>query len=84
LRIHRSYLVNVERVSKLEPYTKDSHIVILNDGTRLSISRTGYGRLRALLDQQNLTGRSHIPYEISSDECRLRYSITFRILRERR
>src|SRR5262249_19311698 len=52
LRIHRSYLVNVERVSKLEPYTKDSHIVILNDGTRLPVSRTGYGRLRALLDQQ--------------------------------
>ena len=52
LRIHRSYLVNVERVSKLEPYTKDSHIVILNDGTRLPVSRTGYGRLRALLDRQ--------------------------------
>ena len=52
LRIHRSYLVNVERVSKLEPYTKDSHIVILNDGTRLPVSRTGYARLRALLDQQ--------------------------------
>jgi two-component system LytT family response regulator len=52
LRIHRSYLVNVERVSKLEPYTKDSHIVILNDGTRLPVSRSGYGRLRALLDQQ--------------------------------
>jgi len=42
----------LERVSKLEPYTKDSHIVILNDGTRLPVSRTGYGRLRALLDQQ--------------------------------
>jgi len=52
LRIHRSYLVNVERVSKLEPYTRDSHIVILNDGTRLPVSRSGYGRLRALLDQQ--------------------------------
>jgi len=52
LRIHRSYLVNLERVSKLEPYTKDSHIVILNDGTRLPVSRSGYGRLRALLDQQ--------------------------------
>ena len=52
LRIHRSYLVNVERVSKLEPYTKDSHIVILNDGTRLPVSRSGYGRLKTLLDQQ--------------------------------
>jgi len=52
LRIHRSYLVNVERVAKLEPYSKDSHIVILQDGTRLPVSRSGYGRLRTLLEQQ--------------------------------
>jgi two-component system LytT family response regulator len=49
LRIHRSYLVNLERVSKLEPYMKDSHVAILQDGTRLPVSRAGYGRLRALL-----------------------------------
>lgn len=49
LRIHRSYLVNLERVSKLEPYTKDSYVVILHDGTRLPVSRAGYARLRALL-----------------------------------
>ncbi len=51
LRIHRSYLVNLERVSKLEPYTKDSHIAILHDGTRLPVSRAGYGRLRAVLER---------------------------------
>ena len=50
LRIHRSYLVNLERVVKLEPYTKDSHVAILNDGTRLPVSRAGYGRLRSLLE----------------------------------
>jgi two-component system, LytTR family, response regulator len=49
LRIHRSCVVNLERVAKIEPYGKDSHIAILNDGTRLPVSRTGYGRLRALL-----------------------------------
>ncbi len=52
LRIHRSYLVNLERVARLEPYSKDSHIVILQDGTRLAVSRAGYARLRALLDRQ--------------------------------
>ncbi|MBZ5523374.1 MAG: response regulator [Acidobacteriia bacterium] len=52
LRIHRSYIVNLERVTKLEPYGKDSHIVTLTDGTRLPVSRTGYGKLRAFLDQQ--------------------------------
>jgi two-component system LytT family response regulator len=51
LRIHRSYIVNLERVAKLEPYGKDSHVVTLNDGTRLPVSRTGYARLRSLLDQ---------------------------------
>jgi two-component system LytT family response regulator len=51
LRIHRSYIVNLQRVSKLEPYGKDSHVVTLNDGTRLPVSRSGYGRLRSLLDQ---------------------------------
>ena len=52
LRIHRSYIVNLERVTKLEPYGKDSHIVTLSDGTRLPVSRSGYGRLRAFLEQQ--------------------------------
>jgi two-component system LytT family response regulator len=42
--------VNLERVVKLEPYTKDSHVAILNDGTRLPVSRAGYGRLRSLLE----------------------------------
>ena len=51
LRIHRSYIVNLERVAKLEPYSKDSHVAILHDGTRLPVSRAGYGRLRSLLDR---------------------------------
>ena len=51
LRIHRSCIVNLERVSRLEPYMKDSHVVTLTDGTRLPVSRTGYARLRALLGQ---------------------------------
>jgi two-component system LytT family response regulator len=52
LRIHRSCIVNLERVARLEPYGKDSHIAILSDGTRLPVSRSGYARLRAVLEQQ--------------------------------
>jgi two-component system LytT family response regulator len=52
IRIHRSYLVNLERVTRLEPYGKESHIVILNDGARLPVSRAGYTRLKVFLDQQ--------------------------------
>jgi len=50
LRIHRSYLVNLERVAKIEPYGKDTHVAVLHDGTKLPVSRAGYGRLRALLE----------------------------------
>ena len=49
LRLHRSVIVNVERVARIEPYTKDSRIAILNDGTRLPVSRAGYARLKDLL-----------------------------------
>ena len=52
LRVHRSYIVNLERVTKIEPYGKDTHVVILQDGSRLPVSRAGYGRLRAVLDRK--------------------------------
>ena len=52
LRIHRSYIVNLERVAKIEPFGKDTHIAILRDGARLPVSRSGYGRLREVLDQK--------------------------------
>jgi two-component system, LytTR family, response regulator len=52
VRIHRSYLVNLERVTRLEPYGKDTHVVILNDGARLPVSRSGYARLKGFLEQQ--------------------------------
>jgi len=52
VRIHRSYVVNLERVTRLEPYGKDSHVVTLTDGTRLPVSRAGYTRLKEFLDRQ--------------------------------
>jgi two-component system LytT family response regulator len=45
VRIHRSAIVNLERVARIEPYGKDSRLAILADGTRLPVSRTGYARL---------------------------------------
>jgi two-component system LytT family response regulator len=52
VRIHRSYIVNLERIAKIEPYTKDSRVAILSDGTRLPVSRTGYARLKELLGER--------------------------------
>ncbi len=50
LRIHRSYIVNLDRVAKVEPYGKDSRVAVLHDGTKLPVSRAGYARLREILD----------------------------------
>ena len=51
IRIHRSYIVNLDRVTQIEPYTKDSKIAILSDGSRLPVSRAGYLRLKTLLGE---------------------------------
>lgn len=51
LRIHRSYIVNLERVTRVEPYGKDSYVAVLTNGTQLPVSRSGYTRLRAFLDR---------------------------------
>jgi two-component system LytT family response regulator len=53
VRIHRSAIVNLERVARIEPYGKESRIAILQDGTRLPVSRSGYARLlEAMGDSQ--------------------------------
>jgi two-component system LytT family response regulator len=49
VRIHRSYVLNVERLSRVELYAKDSRVAILSDGTKLPVSRSGYQRLQQLL-----------------------------------
>ena len=52
LRIHRSYIVNLVRVVKIEPYGKDSKLAILADDARLPVSRAGYERLKIVLDRK--------------------------------
>ena len=49
VRIHRSYLLNIDRIARVELYAKDSRVAILRDGTRLPVSRAGYARLAKLL-----------------------------------
>ncbi len=52
VRIHRSYIVNLQRIAKIEPYTKDSRVAVLGDGTKLPVSRSGYARLKELLGEK--------------------------------
>jgi len=49
VRIHRSYVLNLDRLSRLELYAKDSRLAILVDGTQLPVSRAGYAKLKERL-----------------------------------
>jgi len=49
VRVHRSYVVAVDRIARLELYAKDSRVAILADGRQLPVSRAGYTRLRELM-----------------------------------
>jgi two-component system LytT family response regulator len=49
VRVHRSFLVNLERIAKVEPYTKDTRLAILSDGSKIPVSRSGYLRLKELI-----------------------------------
>jgi len=45
-RIHRSYLIRIEEISKLEPYEKDSWMLVLKSGEKLKVSKNGYKLLK--------------------------------------
>jgi two-component system LytT family response regulator len=50
VRIHRSCILNLDRLDRIELYAKDSRVAILKDGTRLPLSRAGHQKLRVLLE----------------------------------
>ena len=52
LRVHRSYVVNLDRLRSIELYAKNSHVALLADGSRIPISREGHAKLKALLDER--------------------------------
>jgi len=49
VRIHRSYILNLERIARIEPYAKDSRVAVLQDGTQLPVSRSGHAKLKEIL-----------------------------------
>ena len=49
IRIHRSYIVNVQLITRLDPYDKETYLAILSNGKKLSVSKTGYTKLKEVL-----------------------------------
>lgn len=48
-RCHRSYMVNMQQIARIDPWEKDGHIAILKNGAKVPVSKTGYIRLRQVL-----------------------------------
>jgi two-component system LytT family response regulator len=49
LRVHRSYIVNLSAIARIEPTGKDGHCAVLKSGARIPISRSGYTKVRDLM-----------------------------------
>ena len=49
VRIHRSYIVNSQLITRIDAYEKDNHLLQLNTGESLPISKTGYSKLKEVL-----------------------------------
>lgn len=49
VRVHRSYLLNVQELTRIEPAEKDNHLALLKSGVRVPLSQAGYTRLREVL-----------------------------------
>jgi two-component system LytT family response regulator len=49
VRSHRSFIVNVQQITRIDPYEKDNHVAILRSGAKVPVSRSGYGKLKEVL-----------------------------------
>lgn len=49
VRVHRSHIVKIDQITKIEAYEKDGHLLILKTGQKIPISKTGYPKLKAVL-----------------------------------
>ncbi|MER3465164.1 MAG: DNA-binding response regulator [Chitinophagaceae bacterium] len=49
VRTHRSYIVNIQEITRIDPYEKENHLTILRGGQRIPLSKNGYAKLQVVL-----------------------------------
>jgi len=49
VRSHRSYIINISQITRIDPYEKDGQVAVLKSGSKVPVSRSGYGKLREVL-----------------------------------
>ena len=49
VRTHRSYMINISEITRIDPYEKENHLAILKSGARVPVSKAGYVKLKTVL-----------------------------------
>jgi two-component system LytT family response regulator len=49
VRTHRSYIVNIQQVTRIDAYEKENQLAILTNGAKIPVSKSGYVKLKAVL-----------------------------------
>ena len=49
VRVHRSYLLQLSQLTRIEPLEKDTHVALLKNGAKVPLSKTGYARVKEVL-----------------------------------
>jgi two-component system LytT family response regulator len=49
VRVHRSYMIAIPQITRIDPYEKDAHLAILKSGAKIPVSKTGYTKLKQVL-----------------------------------
>jgi two-component system LytT family response regulator len=49
VRVHRSHIVHVNQITRIDPYQKETHLAVLRDGKQIPVSKTGYSKLKDIL-----------------------------------
>ncbi|NNV57560.1 LytR/AlgR family response regulator transcription factor [Limnovirga soli] len=48
-RVHRSYIINTQLITRIDPHERESHLVLLSTGVRIPVSKAGYLKLKEIL-----------------------------------
>jgi two-component system, LytTR family, response regulator len=49
VRCHRSYIINIQNITRIDPYEKEAHIAVLKTGEKIPVSKAGFAKLKTVL-----------------------------------
>ncbi|HEU5291231.1 MAG TPA: LytTR family transcriptional regulator DNA-binding domain-containing protein [Cyclobacteriaceae bacterium] len=49
VRVHRSYIIHINQITRIDPYQKENHLALLRSGKQIPVSKTGYAKLKEIL-----------------------------------